>query len=75
MATKKNVRETVLTALRKTRESDLEDLVNTCSDYTWNQIFLEVDRLSRTGEVRVRRSGIFGYRLSLSPRESRPAAR
>ncbi|HET9844843.1 MAG TPA: hypothetical protein VFQ02_03805 [Nitrospira sp.] len=32
---------------------DMEDLVEACSSYTWNQVFLEVDRLSRTGELRL----------------------
>ena len=32
---------------------DMEDLVNACPAYTWNQVFLEVDRLSRTGELRL----------------------
>jgi hypothetical protein len=30
---------------------DMEDLLEACSSYTWNQVFLEVDRLSRTGEL------------------------
>jgi hypothetical protein len=32
----------------------LDDLIRQCPDLTWNQIFIEVDRLSRTGEVRLR---------------------
>ena len=32
---------------------DMEDLLQACSSYTWNQVFLEVDRLSRTGELRL----------------------
>ena len=32
---------------------DMEDLLEACSSYTWNQVFLEVDRLSRTGELRI----------------------
>jgi hypothetical protein len=32
---------------------DMEDLLEACSAYTWNQVFLEVDRLSRTGELRL----------------------
>ena len=30
---------------------DMEDLLEACSSYTWNQVFLEVDRLSRNGEL------------------------
>jgi hypothetical protein len=32
---------------------DMEDLVDACTSFTWNQVFLEVDRLSRTGELRL----------------------
>jgi hypothetical protein len=32
---------------------DMEDLLEACPAYTWNQVFLEVDRLSRTGELRL----------------------
>jgi hypothetical protein len=32
---------------------DMDDLLEACSSYTWNQVFLEVDRLSRTGELRL----------------------
>ncbi|TAJ26847.1 MAG: hypothetical protein EPO64_05955 [Nitrospirae bacterium] len=31
----------------------LEDLVLDCLDLTWNQVFMEVDRLSRTGQLRL----------------------
>ena len=30
---------------------DLEDVVAKCNSLTWNQIFLEVDRLSQRGQV------------------------
>jgi hypothetical protein len=39
----------------------LEDLLRECPDLTWNQIFLELDRLSRTGEVRLRLRGAGQY--------------
>lgn len=39
----------------------LEDLVRECPDLTWNQIFLELDRLSRRGEVRLMRRGAAEY--------------
>lgn len=31
----------------------LEDVVGLCPDLTWNQVFLAIDYLSRTGEIRV----------------------
>ena len=44
---------------------DMEDLVEACSTYTWNQVFLEVDRLSRTGELRLlsKRAGVYTVTL------------
>lgn len=39
----------------------LEDLVHGCPDLTWNQIFLELDQLSRNGEVQLRRRGAGEY--------------
>jgi hypothetical protein len=32
---------------------DLDTLTNSLSDLSWGQVFLEVDRLSREGQVRV----------------------
>ncbi len=31
----------------------MEDVVGLCPELTWNQVFLAVDYLSRTGQVRV----------------------
>jgi hypothetical protein len=44
---------------------DMEDLLEACSTYTWNQVFLEVDRLSRTGELRLfsKRAGVYTVTL------------
>lgn len=32
--------------------SQLEEVVLECPDLTWNQVFCELDRLSRAGQVR-----------------------
>ena len=44
---------------------DMEDLLEACSSYSWNQVFLEVDRLSRTGELRLfsKRAGVYTVTL------------
>jgi hypothetical protein len=42
---------------------DLDELVALCPTLTWNQIFLEVDRLSRTGHVRLALVGLGRYAL------------
>lgn len=32
---------------------DLEEVMRQCTNLTWNQVFLAVDRLSRRGEIRL----------------------
>ena len=33
----------------------MEDVAGLCPELTWNQVFLAIDYLSRTGEVRITR--------------------
>ncbi len=44
----------VLQTLRQEKQCELDALVRACPQFTWNQIFLEVDRLSRSGDLHVR---------------------
>jgi hypothetical protein len=41
----------VLRIVRKKKKCDLDELIQDCASYTWTQVFLEVDRLSRNGEL------------------------
>jgi len=43
----------------------LEELNERLPYYSWNQVFAEVDRLSREGAVALRRQASSGYILSL----------
>ncbi len=43
----------ILEVLARSDGCLLEEIVDQCSDLTWNQVFLELDRLSRTGEIRL----------------------
>ncbi|WP_447976900.1 hypothetical protein [Candidatus Nitrospira bockiana] len=43
----------------------LEAVVAGCGDATWNQVFMEVDRLTRSNRVRLTRSGI-SYLVALN---------
>ncbi len=58
-------------ALARSSSNDclLEDLIRQCPDLTWNQIFLELDRLSRTGAVRLRLRGAGQYVVTPVTRE------
>jgi hypothetical protein len=53
----------IMDVLARSNSNDclLDNLIRDCPALTWNQIFLELDRLSRTGEVRLRRSGAAEY--------------
>lgn len=61
----------ILDAVKRTQVCEIEELVQACSTYTWNQVFLEVDRLSRCGELRLlpKRAGV--YAVTLPPRQPR----
>ncbi|MBH0189685.1 MAG: hypothetical protein HP493_12850 [Nitrospira sp.] len=51
-------------------ECDLEEIVHNCAGLTWNQIFLEIDRLSREGDVILTLQGRGQYRVTPSIRHS-----
>ena len=55
----------VLRLLRHKKECDMDEVLKECASYTWKQIFLEVDRLSRTGELRLiyKKDGDYAVRL------------
>jgi hypothetical protein len=57
--------DNLLTVIRQMEECDMDDLVRACSRYTWNQVFFEVDRLSRTGELSLvyKKGGDYAVRL------------
>ncbi|MDO8356161.1 MAG: hypothetical protein Q7U76_07215 [Nitrospirota bacterium] len=42
---------TILNVIARSPGCNLEDIVFNCRGLTWNQVFLEVDRLSRDGQV------------------------
>ena len=46
----------------------LEDVVRACPGLTWNQVFLEVDRLSREGKMVLTTKGPGLYAVSLPNR-------
>jgi hypothetical protein len=48
-----DIRLKILEILQRHEAYDMEKLVEVCPSFTWNQVFLEVDHLSRTGEVRL----------------------
>jgi hypothetical protein len=41
----------LLRIVRKKKSCDLDELLGECTSHSWTQVFLEVDRLSRTGQL------------------------
>ena len=54
----------IMTVVKRFPDSDLEDVVAKCNGLTWNQIFLELDRLSRRGRVVLKQTGFGQYTVA-----------
>lgn len=44
-------------------DCSMEEVVNLCPELTWNQVFLAIDHLSRSGQIRVTLSEGRTYRV------------
>jgi hypothetical protein len=70
----------ILDVVRQVPDCTLDELTRNCPDLPWNQIFLEVDRLSRAGELRLTSKGVGNYTVRLrindysAPYHTAPAA-
>ena len=53
MASHTPVTDRILGEVQRTHGCDLDMLAKSLSDLSWSQVFLEVDRLSRDGQVLV----------------------
>ena len=51
MALHTTVEDQVIDIMLHARTCDLEELTQKCANLTWNQVFLAVDHLSRSGEI------------------------
>ena len=45
------LRDRVLRVVQRKKTCDTDVLLRACASYSWNEVFLEIDRLSRTGEL------------------------
>jgi uncharacterized membrane protein len=61
--------EQILDAIRRKPGSEVEELLKEYPALTWNQVFLELDRLSRQGTVRLMRKGRGEYVVLLAALE------
>ena len=61
-------------------DCSMEELLTLCPELTWNQVFLAIDYLSRSGQIRVTLDGDRTYRVqarrtvSVTPSPSASAA-
>ncbi|MFM8552545.1 MAG: hypothetical protein ACKOCD_09635 [Nitrospiraceae bacterium] len=60
------VEQRLLTTLRVQGEQTMEQLASVLPTVSWSQVFLAVDRLSRSGLVSLRRDGGCRYSVSLN---------
>ncbi len=65
MASPSPTTQRILGEVARLRDCDMDQLAKNLPDLSWNQVFLEIDRLSREGEVLVlfRGSGRYTIRL------------
>jgi hypothetical protein len=58
------VADRILHMVRDMPDCSLEELTHCLSDVSWSDVFLEVDRLSRSGQLSLTRSGV-GFMVTL----------
>jgi hypothetical protein len=59
--------KTIVETVSRFPNLDLENVLEACSDLTWNQVFLELDRLSRSGRVVLHQIGRGRYSVAPGP--------
>jgi len=69
MALHTTVENQVIGVLHRTHTCDLEEVTRQCTNLTWNQVFLAVDRLSRSGEIMLVPMGPGMYALTFPHRK------
>lgn len=58
------IAERILHRMQDSPDCSLEELTHSLSDFSWSDVFLEVDRLSRSGQLILTKSGM-GFRITL----------
>jgi hypothetical protein len=65
------VQTQILEAVRRAPGCQLDDLMEHCPDLTWNQVFIEVDALSRAGQLKLTSLGHGDYKLMVPKAETK----
>ena len=66
------VTDRILGTIKGAHGCDLDTLAESLPEFTWNQVFLEIDRLSRRGEIMVTCSTGGRYMIYLSDHKKGP---
>jgi hypothetical protein len=69
MAQHTTVEDQVIDIMLHTRTCDLEEVSRQCTNLTWNQVFLAVDYLSRSGEIMLMPRGRGTYTVTFPHRQ------
>lgn len=64
------VESAILMGLERRGPCTIDELTQRLPDYTWNQVFTSVDRLSRGSILTLRHPTTFQYMVSLSSQEA-----
>lgn len=67
MASQATITDKILEAVRKGDGEDLDTLTRNLPDLTWYQVFSEIDRLRRTGQILVTCKPGGRYSLQVTP--------
>jgi hypothetical protein len=63
------ITDRILNAIRQAPDCTLEELMSKCPDLTWGQLFLELNRLHRTGALKLTSKAMGSFTVSLQTRE------
>jgi len=72
MASHTPVTDRILGTVQRMHGCDLDTLTNSLTDLSWGQVFLEVDRLSREGQVLVTLGAGGRYLIRLPDHDREP---
>jgi hypothetical protein len=70
MARPLTITDRVLQGVRLAPDCRLDDLVMNCRDFTWQEVFLEINRLCRAGELHLTFQGLGACTMRLAERGS-----
>lgn len=69
MGTASDLGSMLLGMVEQSPDCDVDELVAHCSEATWNQILMTMDRLSRSGRLTLRQLEPGRYKASLAPQK------